>query len=263
MISPHRVRAYMLRHIYEIAATFDRKLDIIFWPTIDLLIFGFLTVYIQKLNVAANFAGAIVGGLILWTLVYNIQRDISVSLLEDAWSRNLYNLFSTPLTVAEMLTGTLALSFLKALITILFITSLAAGLFGFNLFTVGPIIAFYILNIFIFGWAFGCLTASLIFRFGTKVQIFAWSLIAVIYPISGVFYPLETLPPLLASLAKFLPISYIFEGLRTIIITGQGPSGGNLWGIFLSNLGYLFIGIVVFVLGFRSAKNRGWFIHAV
>lgn len=261
MIASHRVKAYMLRHIYEIAATFDRKLDIIFWPTIDLLIFGLLSVYIQKLNVNAGLAGAIVGGLILWTLVYNIQRDISVSLLEDAWSRNLYNLFSTPLKVSEMIIGTLTLALCKALITISFITFLAWSLFKFNLFSLGPVVAFDILNIFIFGWAFGCITASLIFRFGIRVQIFAWSMIALIYPISGVFYPLNILPPYLAIVAHALPISYVFEGLRALIISGRTPSLFELGIVVFLNLVYLSIGILLFILGFRSAKRRGWFIH--
>lgn len=263
MIAPHRIKAYMLRHIYEIVATFDRKFDIIFWPTIDLLVFGLLTVYIQKLNVQANFAGAIIGGLILWTLVYSTQRDISISVLEDTWSRNLYNIFSTPITVTEVIISVFGLSVLKAAITIIFVTFLAWSLFGFNLFSVGPVIIFYLLNIFIFGWAFGCMTASMIFRFGLRVQIFAWSMIALLYPISGVFYPLSVLPPFLAKIAHLLPTSYIFEGLRTVILTGNLPSSPNFVIIIVLNLCYLTLGIWMFVLGFRSAKRRGWFIHPV
>src|SRR3989344_2919963 len=136
MISRHRIKAYMLRHVYEMWATFDRKFDIIFWPTIDLLIFGLLSIHVQKLSTQANLSGAIIGGLILWTLVYSVQRDISVSLLEDAWSRNLYNLFSTPLKAGEMLIGVMLLSIGKAIITVSFVTLLAWGLFGFKLFSV-------------------------------------------------------------------------------------------------------------------------------
>ncbi|MDP3741651.1 MAG: hypothetical protein Q8R08_05015 [bacterium] len=142
MIAIHRVKAYMLRHLYEVAATYDRKFDIIFWPIIDLLVFGFLTVYIQKFNVGSSVAGAIIGGLLLWSVVYSVQRDISVSILEDAWSRNLYNLLSTPLKVSEIITGVLALSVTKAFVTIIVTASLAAGLFHFSILSVGPVIAF-------------------------------------------------------------------------------------------------------------------------
>lgn len=261
MMAIYRVRAYVLRHLYEISATFDRKLDIVYWPTIDLLIFGLLTSYIQKMDIGANFAGAIIGGLMLWTLVYSIQRDISVSVLEDAWTRNLYNLFSTPLKINEMVFGLLILSIMKALVTISFITLLAWGLFSFNLLSVGPVLVFYVLSIFMFGWAFGYMTASLIFRFGIKVQIFAWSLIAMLYPISGVFYPLSVLPPILQDIARLFPLSYVFEGLRSIIISGNRPPDGDFIIIFALNVGYLVGGIFLFVRGFHHAKKRGWFIH--
>lgn len=263
MIKVHRIWAYMLRHLYEIIETFDRKLDIIFWPTIDLLLFGFLTVYIQKFSPGTGVAAAIIGGLILWALVYNIQRDIAVSLLEDAWSWNLFNLFSTPLRVSEMIIGTLTLSVLKALITVAFTTALAAGVFGFNLLSLGPVLAFYLVNIFVFGWAFGCLTASLIFRFGTKVQIFAWSLISLLYPISGVFYPLSVLPAPLVKLAIVFPISHIFEGVRRILLEGRLPETSDLLVVAMLNVGYLLLGIWAFAKGFKKAKARGWFIHPV
>lgn len=263
MFKFYRVKAYLLRHLYEIIATIDRKVDIFFWPTIDLLTFGLLTVYINKLNLQVGFAGAIIGALILWTLVYNIQRDISVSFLEEAWSRNIFNLFSTPIRVSEIVLGTLILSVLKAILTIVFVTVLAFGLFGFNLLEYGPVIIFYILNIFVFGWAFGYLTAGLIFRYGTRIQTVAWSLIAVIYPISGVFYPLETLPKFLSTLARGLPISYVFEGLRGLILNGRVMGTSIFTVIVFLNVVYLLLGIRVFLWGFHHAKERGWFIHPV
>jgi ABC-2 type transport system permease protein len=256
----HRIKAFILRHFYEIASSIDRKVDIVFWPTVDLLTFGLLTVYIDRLDVQEGVAPAILAGLIFWTLVYNIQRDISVSLLEDAWSRNLYNLFSTPLKIGEMIVGTLLLSVAKALVTIALVMLLALGLFAFNLLQFGPLLVFYILNVFAFGWAFGYITSFLIFRFGTRVQTVAWSLIALLYPISGVFYPLSTLPDVLEKFARLFPISFIFEDLRSIIISGRS-SGGSYLIILGLNAVYLSIGIWLFVRGYRHAKNRGWFIH--
>lgn len=257
----HRIKAFLARHIYEIIASIDRKVDIFFWPTIELLTFGLLTRYIDTFSIKPGLATAILAGLILWTLVYNIQRDITVSLLEEAWSRNLYNLFSTPLRVSEVIAGTLILSVSKAIITVLFLAVLSFGLFDFNFFGLGLIAAFYVFNVFVFGWAFGYVTSFLIFRFGTRIQTVAWSLIAVIYPISGVFYPLSTLPPVLAALGKMFPLSYIFEGLRAIILNNQQPPTADLLTIAVLNLCYLAIGIWLFVYGFRHAKNRGWFIH--
>lgn len=261
MIRSHRIKAFLLRHLYEIRATLDRKADIFFWPVIDLLAFGLLAVYINRFDVNPGITGVIIGGLIFWSLVYNIQRDITVSILEEAWSRNLYNLLSTPLQVSEIILGTLILSGFKAIISAVVILVLAASLFGFNLLALGGVMAFYIISIFVFGWAFGYLTSALIFRFGLRLQILAWSLIAVIYPISGVFYPLSVLPEWLASIARAFPISHVFEGLRAIILTGQYPSAEQILIITILDLVYLIVGIWLFVLGFRNAKARGWFIH--
>ncbi|HEU0085508.1 MAG TPA: ABC transporter permease [Candidatus Paceibacterota bacterium] len=257
----YRIKAFIFRHWYEVVATIDRKVDIFFWPTIDLLGFGLLTAYIDKLEVGVGVAGAILGGIILWSLVYNIQRDISVSLLEEAWSRNLYNLFSSPLLISEVVIGALLMSFLKSIVTISLLLFIASGLFGFNLLALGWQVAFFLLNVFIFGWAFGFITSALIFRFGIRVQVLAWSLIAVIYPISGVIYPLDTLPPFLAFIAKLLPLSHIFEALRGIIINGTAPESSALLISLSLNIVFLSSGIALFVAGFNNAKKRGWLIH--
>jgi ABC-2 type transport system permease protein len=260
-IKLHRIGAFLLRHWYEILATIDRKVDIIFWPTIDLLAFGLLAVYIDKFNLQIGVTQAMLGGLILWTLVYSIQRDVTIALLDEAWSRNLYNLLSSPISIVEIILGTFILSFIKAFITIALLLFLASSLFSFNLLAFGWQIIFFILNIFIFGWAFGYFTSFLVFRFGTKVQTVAWSLIAILYPISGVLYPLETLPIYLANIAKLFPVSYIFEAVRGIILRGEVPGLETLLIIFALNIFYLLIGVVLYIRGFNHAKMRGWFIH--
>ncbi len=260
-IKLHRIKAFLIRHWYEVVATIDRKIDMFFWPTIDLLGYGLLTVYINKLNAYTGLAASIIGGLILWSLIYSIQRDITVSLLEDAWSRNLYNLFSSPLTPEEVVLGTMILSTIKAIVTITLLIFLASNLFDFNVLSYGPAIIFLIFNVFIFGWAFGYITSSLILRFGIKVQILAWSLIAILYPMSGVFYPLSTLPPFLARIAEIFPVSHIFEALRKIILEGKNPDTATILTILILNLAYLIFGIYLFLQGFKNAKKRGWFIH--
>lgn len=261
MITAHRVQAFLLRHFYEIRTSIDRKADVIFYPLIDILIFGFLSAYIDSSGGRGSLAGAILGALILWTLVYNIARDISFCLLEDAWSRNLYNLYSTPLRISEIIIGTLILSVLKALITVSLLVGLAYTLFDFNFTSFGPTIAFYVFNIFVFGWAFGFATSALILRFGQKVQSVSWSLMLVLYPVSGVFYPLAVLPLPLAAVAKIFPLAHIFEGLRVLILTRQTPSPESFVIIAVLSMVYLALGIWFFTLGFAHAKNRGWFIH--
>jgi len=261
MIAAHRIKAFLLRHAYEIRSSLDRKADVIFYPAIDILIFGFLSVYVDQLGTAGKFAGGILGALILWTLVYNIARDIAFCLLEDTWSRNLYNLYSTPLKISEIVIGTLILSIMKAMITVSLLIVIAYGLFHFNFFSAGAVMIFYVFSVFVFGWSFGFATSALILRFGQKVQSVSWSLMLVLYPISGVFYPLAILPKWLAVVAKAFPLAHIFEGMRQLILRGQIPGPGDFVTIIVLDIVYLTLGILLFVAGFRHAKNRGWFIH--
>ena len=144
MIRFYRIKAYILRHLYEIAGSIDRKFDVFLFPTIDLLVLGLLTSYIEKFNVQNGIGSMIIGGVILWSLVYNIQRDISFCILEDAWSRSLFNMLASPLKMSEMIIGTLILSVVKALLTVAFMLFLAFSLFHFNIFQYGWIIGFYI-----------------------------------------------------------------------------------------------------------------------
>ncbi len=260
-VTIHRINAFLVRHWYEVVATIDRKVDMFFWPVIDLLGYGLLTIYINKLSSQAGFAAAIIGGLILWSLIYSIQRDITVSLLEDAWSRNLYNMYSSPLSPGEVVIGTLILSVIKALITLSILILVALSLFHFNLLSYGGGMIFLIGNVFVFGWAFGYITSSLILRFGIRVQILAWSLIAMLYPLSGVYYPLSILPPFIAKIAQIFPVSHIFEALRAMILEGKTPDIHTMLIIVSLNLAYLLLGIFLFLKAFKNAKVRGWFIH--
>src|SRR6185295_12268640 len=105
----HRILAFLYRHWLEIKASYDRKADIFFFPIIDILVFGFLSTYVSQGQGKQGFAAALLAGIVFWTLLYNIQRDITFSLLDDVWSRNLFNLYSSPLRLSEILTGTLLL----------------------------------------------------------------------------------------------------------------------------------------------------------
>lgn len=259
----HRIRAFIYRHWLEIKHSVDRKADIIFFPIIDILVFGFLTTYINRSSDQIGLAGALLGGIIFWTLLYNIQRDISFSLLDDVWTRNIFNFYSSPLQLIEVILGTLSLSVIKALISTIIIVALAASVFGFNILSLGPALAFYILSIFVFAWAFGFFTAGIILRFGTRAQAVSWSLVLLIYPFSGALYPTSVLPPVMADLARLLPVSYVFENLRNFFLGQASLTANDVILISVLNIIYITAAIIFYVRGHRSAKDRGWFVHPV
>src|SRR5260370_38252865 len=65
----------------------------------------------------------------------------------------------------------------------------------------------------------------------------------------------------MAEIGRFTPISAGIVGLRAVLIDGRqslavGGDGGLLWMVAIS-AAYLVIGIAVFSLGERIARNRG------
>jgi ABC-2 type transport system permease protein len=251
----------MFRHWLELKASIDRKADVFFFPIIDILVFGFLATYINRADGSSSLAATILGGIIFWTLLYNIQRDVPFSLLDDAWSRNIFNFYASPIKLSEIIIGTLCLSMLKALISTIVVVLFASGMFNFNLFGIGPVLAFYVLNIFIFGWAFGFFTSGIVLRFGTKAQAVAWSLVLVIYPFTGALYPISVLPKWMAYVAQLFPVSYIFEGVRNFFLYGTNLTQNSAIVILTLNIIYLAAGLIYYVRGHQKAKSRGWYVN--
>ena len=257
----YRIMGFLYRHWLEIKASMDRKADVFFFPIIDILVFGFLSSYVAQGQGRPGLAAGILAGIVFWTLLYNLQRDMTFSLLDDVWSRNIFNLYSSPLRLSEIIAGTLLLSILKSLLTATVITIITASLFHLPLLSMGPRLVWYLLQLFIFGWSFGFFTSGIILRYGTRAQALAWSLILILYPFSGALYPISVLPHPIAAVAQFIPVSFVFEAVRSFFQSGHGIAGGaNVWMAVL-NILYLLVSILFYIKGHKKAKARGWFVH--
>jgi ABC-2 type transport system permease protein len=257
----HRIMGFLYRHWLEIRASMDRKADVFFFPIIDILVFGFLSSYVAQGQGRPGLAAGILAGIVFWTLLYNLQRDMTFSLLDDVWSRNIFNLYASPLRLSEIIAGTLLLSVLKSLLTTTVIVIIASGLFHLQLFSLGSRLGLYLMELFMFGWAFGFLTSGMILRYGSKVQALAWSFILVLYPFSGALYPLSILPRAIAAVARFLPASYVFEGVRGFFVARSGLAGHDVLVMSVLNVIYLAAAIWFYVRSHKRAKDRGWFVH--
>lgn len=257
----YRINGYIYRHWLEFKASIDRKIEIFFFPVVDILVFGFLSSYVAQGQGRSGLAAAILAGIVFWTLLYNIQREIPFNLLDDVWSRNIFNLYSTPLRLSEIIAGTLLLSVVKATITTSVIVILTSLLFHLKLLSLGLSLAFYMSQLFIFGWAFGFFTTGIILRFGTRAQAMAWSMILVLYPFSGALYPVSILPQPVAFIAHLIPVSYIFEGVRDFFQTGQGLTLNHALIMVGLNIVYMVLAIIFYLSGYKKAKARGWFVH--
>lgn len=215
-----RVGALLLRYLYLYRRSLARSMEIFFWPVMDLLVWGFLSTYLQRLAVP-NAVAYLVGAMILWDVLYRCQQAISLSITEDIWVRNILNIFVTPVRTSELLLATCLMGVIKAAIPAVFLGLLAYGLYAFNLLSVGPALAPFLASLLLFGWAVGMFTAALILRFGQAAEALVWGVPFLIQPFSAVFYPVDGLPASVQWASRLLPSTYVFEGMRAALATGS------------------------------------------
>jgi ABC-2 type transport system permease protein len=252
-----RVFAIVMRHLYLYKRSLSRLMEIFYWPLLDLLVWGFITIYLNQFKgTLPNFLGFFLGALILWDILYRSQQGISISFLEEVWSRNLLNLFVTPLRPGEFLVATMLISIFKLFTAGIATVALAWLLYSFNIFIMGLALLPFVLNLMVFGWAIGVSTTAVILRFGQKAEIMAWGLAFLFQPVSAVFYPVSVLPEWLQQIAWWVPATPVFEGMRTVIQSGDFPLQELLWSFWL-NLLYLSAAVLFFYYTFRVAKQKG------
>ena len=181
----YRIKAVMMRHAYEVRRNVDRVTDMIYWPVLDIIVWGFFTVYLAHGGrPGGGIAGFLLGAAILWGMFYSFQRDMAVGFLDELWPRNLINLFSTPLDVSEYLSGLIVVNLFKVMAGAVCAGIVPWACYAFNIFPRLPQFVPFMLNLMLFGLALGVFTSGLILRYATKVQGLAWSFAGLLLPVS-------------------------------------------------------------------------------
>jgi ABC-2 type transport system permease protein len=220
-----RVGGVMLRQAYLYKRTLHRWLEILYWPTVDVLLWGFLTIYLQKNASDINsVAPRILGALILWDVMFRAQQSVAVGFLEDMWGRNVLNIWASPIRASEYITGTILIGILRVAIGASVAITLGMLLYSFNFFSLGLVLVPFVLALAIMGWAVGVVTTAVVLRLGQGAEELAWAIAFLFQPFSCVFYPISVLPGWMQAVAKCIPASYIFEGMRQILASGGFPS---------------------------------------
>jgi ABC-2 type transport system permease protein len=256
-VNLHRIGAVILRQAYEARHNMDRVSDAIYWPVIDVLLWGFMSLYLGHRDGAKpGIVSLLLGAAVLWGMFRNFQRDTAVGFLSEVWARNVIGLFSTPLSVPEYVTGLILINLLKAAAGLM-VAGLVAWLFySFDIFAALPALLPYLGILLLFGLAVGILVTGLIFRFSTRIQSLSWSITGLIMPFSCVFYPWDALPRSMRPVALALPTTHAFEGMRQVI--SGGPIGlQDLIVGYVLDVAYLVAAVIVFVRLFRGALIRG------
>lgn len=257
----HRILALVNRHLMLYKRSPQRMMEIVYWPLLDLLVWGFITMYLARYKEGLPaFVTFFLGALILWDILFRAQQGICISFLEEIWSRNLLNLFVSPLRVGEFLSATMLVSILKVIGAAIMTIALAYFLYSFNLFIIGLSLIPFVINLVVMGWAVGIFTTAIILRYGQEAEVLAWGLAFLFQPVSAVFYPISVLPPFLQRIAEGIPAAHVFEGMRAVIETKTFPVTELLWASGLNVL-YLIGAILFFNWMFRIVKVKGLLVR--
>jgi ABC-2 type transport system permease protein len=218
-IALHRIGAMILRYWYLLISSWPRLLELVYWPALQIVTWGFLQTYIaENAGFFARAGGTFIGAIILWDILFRGQLGFSISFLEEMWARNLGNLMMSPLRPIEFLISLMVMSLIRLAIGIIPMTLLAMFFFGFNFYSLGlPLIAFFC-NLIFTSWSLGIFVSGLVLRNGLGAESIVWTLMFGILPLACVYYPVSVLPSWLQVIAWVLPPTYVFEGMRALLI---------------------------------------------
>jgi ABC-2 type transport system permease protein len=163
-------------------------------------------------------AGTFIGAVMLWDVLFRGQLGFSISFLEEMYARNMGNLMMSPLRPIEFVTALMIMSTIRLAIGMIPVSLLAIAFFGFNLWAMGLALVAFFLNLFLTSWAVAIFVAGLLLRNGLGAETMAWGIMFLFLPLTCVYYPVAVLPAWLQVFAWMLPPTYVFEGMRTLLI---------------------------------------------
>src|SRR5262245_1132242 len=255
--SARRVLAMVLRHWYVIRSSWPRTAELIYWPLVQMLTWGFLQSYLaQATSLAGKAAGLFIGGVLLWDILVRGQLGFSVAFLEEFWSRNLGHPMMSPLRPAELIAALILVSLIKLTVAMVPVAFMAYLFFGFNLLSLGMAFAALFANLTIMSWSMGLIAAGVVLRWGLGAESFVWLVIFVLLPLCCVYYPVTTLPGWLQPVALSLPPTYVFQGLRAIVLDRTFEIALMAKALML-NVAYFALGSAAFAFFLHRARLHG------
>ena len=257
----NKMYGLFLRHFYLIKSSFPRILDLIYWPTIQIILWGFISkffsIYSDYYN---NTLGVILTCAILYDILFRSSISFNMLFLEEIWSRNFTNLFIAPLKIKEIIVSLIFTALIRTLIGLVPAIMLTAPFFGVSILKLGFPLLLLFLSLYIFGITLGLFVSAGLLRYGPAFENIAWSSLFLLAPLGCIYYPIDILPNFFQIIAKGLPLVYIFDETRNILLNGS-LNYENLKYAYLLNLIYLSCGIGLFYYAFLKARIKGTLIN--
>jgi ABC-2 type transport system permease protein len=252
-----RIGALVLRHLYLLRGSWPRVFELMYWPTVQMILWGFITTFlVGRSSWLAQASGVLISAVLLWDVLFRGQLGVSIVFLEEMWSRNLGQLFVSPLRPLELVAALVTMSLIRTLIGVGGAALIAIPLFHYSIFDFGFALIAFFLNLIVMGWAIGLIMSAIVMRHGLGAESVAWGAIFIVQPVTGVYYPIEVLPHWLQQVAFFLPSSHVFAGMRAALFDHVFRLDLLLKAMAL-NVVYVAVAIGVFLMYYRIARIRG------
>ena len=257
----HKIYGLSLRHIYLIRNSFPRILDLIYWPSVQVFLWGFISEFFTiNSSYYNNTVGVILTAAILYDFLFRSSISYNMMFLEEIWSRNFTNLFIAPIKISEIIAALTMTAIFRTLIGLVPAVLVAIPLFGVSIFNLGIPLIFLLIALYIFGITLGLLVTAGLLRFGPSFENIAWASLFFLAPLGCIYYPIEILPNILQIVAKALPLVHIFEEMRSILID-QTVNVTDIIKSILISIAYFILGVAVFYVSYYGAKKKGTLIN--
>ena len=257
----HKIYGLSLRHIYLIRSSFPRILDLIYWPSIQVFLWGFISEFFTvSSSYYNNTVGIILTAAILYDFLFRSSISYNMMFLEEIWSRNFTNLFIAPIKISEIIAALTLTAIFRTLIGLIPATLLAIPLFGVSIFKLGIPLIFLLIALYIFGISLGLMVTAGLLRFGPSFENIAWASLFFLAPLGCIYYPIEILPEFLKIVAKALPLVHIFEEMRNILID-KAVNNLEIFKSVCISIIYFVLGVVIFYSAYYRAKIKGTLIN--
>jgi ABC-2 type transport system permease protein len=252
-----RSLAIALRQYYLLRGSVSRVLPLFVWVAVDIVLWGFLTRYLNAVSSAGfDFVPVLLGAVLLWDFFTRVMQGVTMAFFEDVWSRNFLNLFASPLSIPEYLAGLVLSSIATSAVGLAVMLALASAVFGLSFFVLGSALVPFLLTLFVFGIAMGVAGCAIVLRLGPSAEWFIWPVPGILAPFAGVFYPVSTLPSWMQPVSYLLPASYVFEHMRRILAGEHVSRVAVVPGAALAAI-YLMAACLLFVRVYRHAVRTG------
>ncbi|MEZ5828784.1 MAG: ABC transporter permease [Hyphomicrobiales bacterium] len=249
--------ALVRRYTYLLRSSGVRLVELIYWPFLQMLTWGFLQKYLAGTqNPYAQAAGVLIGSVLLWDILFRSKIGFSTTFIEEMWSRNLGNLLTSPLRPYELVAALSLWSIIRLAVSMVPVAIAAFFIFGFNLLDLGLALAAFFFVLVLTSWSLGLIAAGVILRYGLGAEELAWSLAFLLLPLSCVYYPVSVLPEWLQWVALALPPTHVFEGMRSILLHHTFDATDLWWALGLNAI-YLVAGYATFSWFLNSARVNG------